>query len=132
EQKESLVDAMLVEPGMCVLDRSMQGDEVSAYQLGARIASWHCVKEDSPEKWESILALYYQVLRVNYSPSAALNRIFAFYKVNGARAALQEAEHLKIEENHFYFLLLGELYRSLDRSEAAGNFRKAQALAKTE
>lgn len=132
QQNESLWDASLIKQGMYFLDRSMQGDEVSAYHLEARIASWHCVKEDSLEKWESILALYDQLLRVNYSPSAALNRIFAFYKVNGARAALQEAEHLKIEENHFYFLLLGELYRSLDRSEAAGNFRKAQALAKTE
>jgi RNA polymerase sigma-70 factor (ECF subfamily) len=37
--------------------------------------------EDSPEKWAKILQWYDRLLVVNYSPAAALNRIFALYKV---------------------------------------------------
>ncbi|MDP4261346.1 MAG: hypothetical protein Q8941_02335 [Bacteroidota bacterium] len=43
----------------------------------ARIASRHCIKEDTREKSEDILQLYDLLLLVNYSPSAALHRVFA-------------------------------------------------------
>ena len=131
QQNEGLWDTALIGQGMHFLDLSMRGEKVSTYHLEARIASWHCIKEDSPEKWEAVLALYDQLMLVNYSPGAALNRIFAFYKVNGPRAALAEAEQLQMEGDHFYFVLLGELYRSVDRGKAISNFKKAHALAKT-
>lgn len=132
EQNEALWDTALIAQGMHFLDRSMQGNAISPYHLEARIASWHCIKEDTPAKWEAILALYDQLLEVNYSPSAALNRLFAFYKVKGPTAALSEMEKFKMDDNHFYFILLGELYRSLDPAKAVSSFRKAYALAKTE
>jgi len=102
------------------------------YHLEARIASWHCMKEDTKEKWEAILQLYNQLLLVNYSPSVALNRTFALYKANGQQAALIEAEKLKLENNHFYFLLLGELYKNIDNKKAKFNFQMAYSLAKTQ
>jgi RNA polymerase sigma-70 factor (ECF subfamily) len=37
-----------------------------------------------------------------------------------------------MEENHFYFLLLGELYVQVDKEKAKQNFEKAYALAKTD
>lgn len=131
QQNEGLWDMALIGQGMHFLERSLQGRTMSAYHLEARIASWHCIKEDSPEKWEAILALYDQLLLVSYSPSAALNRVFACYKVKGAATALEEAEKLNMEDNHFYFVLLGELYRFLDRGKAVSSFQKAYALAKT-
>jgi RNA polymerase sigma-70 factor (ECF subfamily) len=69
---------------------------------------------------------------VNYSPGVALNRAFALYKVHGAKAALAEAEQLNLYNNHFYFVLLGELYKSLDAAKARELFQKAFALAKTQ
>jgi RNA polymerase sigma-70 factor (ECF subfamily) len=69
---------------------------------------------------------------VNYSPSVALNRIFALYKVKGPQTALVEVEKLKLENNHFYFLLIGELYKNIDKERAKLNFQKARALAKTQ
>lgn len=132
QQNEDLWDQELINQGMHFLSLSAQGDEVSSYHLEARIASWHCIKEDTREKWEDILHLYDQLLLVNYSPSVALNRIFALFKVNGAQTALAEAENLRLENNHFYFLLLGELYKNLDPEKAQINFRKAFALAKTQ
>ena len=132
QQNSALWDAALINQGMHFLNLSAQGDEISSYHLEARIAYWHCMKEDTKEKWEDILQLYDQLLLVNYSPSVALNRTFALYKVKGQQAALVEAEKLKLENNHFYFILLGELYKNIDNRKAKFNFQKAYALAKTQ
>jgi predicted RNA polymerase sigma factor len=131
QQNEALWDRELINRGIHFLNLSVQGEEVSSYHLEARIAYWHCTKEDTKEKWQDILTLYDQLLTLNYSPSVALNRTFAFYKVNGCEAALQEAEKLKLEDNHFYFVLLGELYKNIDSEKAKSNFKMAQSLAKT-
>ena len=109
----------------------MQGNELTSYHQEARIASLHCIKEDTKEKWEEILQLYNQLLMINYSPGVALNRTFALYKANGKQVALVEAEKLKLENNHFYFLLLGELYKNIDDNKAKSNLQKAYSLAKT-
>jgi len=45
---------------------------------------------------------------------------------------LVEAEKLRLENNHFYFLLLGELYRNIDSKKAKLNFQLAYSLAKTQ
>lgn len=132
QQDEALWDKALIHQGRHFLDLSAQGNILSSYHLEARIAFWHCVKEDTKEKWEDILQLYDQLLFVNYSPSVALNRIFALYKAHGWQAALAEAEKLKFEDNHFYFLLLGELYKNTDNNKAKLNFQKAHDLAKTQ
>ena len=114
------------------LDRSMQGTELTSYHLEARIAAWHCTKEEPTRKWPSILQLYNQLLDINYSPSVALHRTFALYKADGWQAALAEAEKLQLEGNHFYYLLLGELHRHHDCALALQHWRKAFALAKTQ
>ncbi len=132
EQNEELWDRKLIEKGIQFLNLSMQGNEISSYHLEAKIAYWHCIKEDTKEKWEDILKLYDRLMLINYSPGVMLNRIFALYKVKGAKAAIAEAEELKFENNHFYFLLLGELYKKIDKVKAKENLQKALFLAKTE
>ncbi len=131
EQNEALWDAGLIRQGTYFLGRSAEGDEMSSYHLEARIASWHCRKEDHPEKWRDVLALYNQLLQVNYSPGVALNRVYALYKAKGYQAAILEAEKLNCDHDHFYYVLLGELYRHGDKKKAAFNFEKAYELAKT-
>jgi len=132
EQNEELWDKELINQGIYFLNLSAEGDEISSYHLEARIAYWHCIKEDTKEKWEDILQLYNQLLQINYSPGVALHRTFALYKANGWQPALIEAEKLKLENNHFYFILLGELYKHADTHKAKLNFEKAYALAKTQ
>jgi RNA polymerase sigma factor (sigma-70 family) len=132
QQDEQLWDQDLIRQGVYFLGLSAHGHEVSSYHLEARIAYWHCVKEDTPEKWGEILALYDHLLQVNYSPAVALNRAFALFKVKGPQAALAEAENLKLEDNHFYFVLLGELHKHIDSGKAKTHFQKAYALAKTQ
>lgn len=132
QQDPALWDAALIEQGIHFLQLSVQGDELTSYHLEAHIAYWHCIKEDSEEKWQAILNLYDQLSLVNYSPSVALNRIYALYKVKGATAALKEAEQLPVEQNHFYFLLLSELYKNIDTGISLSHLQQAYALAKTD
>ena len=132
QQKEELWNQELIGRGIHYLSLSAEGKEVSSYHLEARIAYWHCMKEDTKEKWDEILQLYDQLLLVNPSPSVALNRTFALFKARGQREALIEAEKLKLENNHFYFILLGELYQNIDNEKAKSNLEIARSLAKTD
>ena len=132
EQDETLWDAALIKQGKQFLSLSAAGNELSSYHLEARIAYWHCRKENSREKWEAILDLYNQLLLLNYSPSVALHRTFALYKANGREAALAEAKKLKLENNHFYFLLLAELYKDADNEKTKEYYQRAFNLSKTQ
>ena len=132
DQDKNLWDESLINQGMHFLDLSAEGNEISSYHLEARIAYWHSLKEDSQEKWDEILQLYNQLLLINYSPVVALNRTYALFKANGSQEALKEAEKLKLETSHFYFALLGELYKNLDKEKARNNFQKAYDLARTQ
>lgn len=131
-QNTALWDAALINQGIQFLNNSANGNEISSYHLEAGIAYWHCIKEDTPEKWEAILHLYDQLQLINYSPVVALNRLFALYKVKGQKTALQEALSLQPGDNHFYFLLMAELYSNLNNQQALAYYQKAYALAKTQ
>ena len=131
QQNEALWDGALINQGFALLNESLSGDELSRYHLEARIASWHCIKEDTPEKWAAILALYDQLIRINHSPSVALNRTYALYKVQGQAAALAAARKLQLAKDYLYWVLLGELYRETNAEQASAAFQQAYALAKT-
>jgi RNA polymerase sigma-70 factor (ECF subfamily) len=131
DQDETLWNQELIASGAFHLKEASQGSRISKYHLEASIAWWHTIKEDSKEKWENILRLYNQLLRLQYSPIAALNRTYALSKTHGKQAAIAEAEKLKLLDNHFYFVLLGELYKTVDDRKALDNFQKALELAKT-
>jgi len=129
DQDDNLWDRELVARGAYHLHLASVGDNISRYHLEAAIAYWHTQKADTPEKWESILQLYNQLLRLHYSPVAALNRTFALYKANGREQAIKEAEQLKLTGNHYYHMLLGELYKETDTALARQYFQNALKLA---
>jgi RNA polymerase sigma factor (sigma-70 family) len=131
DQDTSLWDEELISQGGYYLSCSAHGPFLSRYHLEASIAYWHCIKEDTTEKWENILQLYNRLLQVEYSPIAALNRTFALAKTNGKQAAIAEAEKLMLTDNHFYYTLLGELYTGIDNEKAIAHFLLALYLAKT-
>ena len=131
EQDKNLWNDALVTKGGFFLKSAASGNQISKYHLEAGIAFWHTIKEDTKEKWENILQLYNQLLQIEYSPIAALNRTFALSKANGKEEAIAEAEKLNLTGNHFYFTLLGELYTGIDNTKAKQNFQKAVSLAKT-
>jgi RNA polymerase sigma factor (sigma-70 family) len=129
DQDDNLWDRELIARGAYHLHLASVGDNISRYHLEAAIAYWHTQKADTPEKWESILQLYNQLLRLHYSPVAALNRTFALYKANGREQAIKEAEQLKLTGNHYYHMLLGELYKETDTALARQYFQNALKLA---
>jgi RNA polymerase sigma factor (sigma-70 family) len=132
EQDATLWNTDLISKGGYFLNCAATGDRLSKYHLEAGIAYWSTQKADTGEKWQSMLQLYDQLLRMEHSPMAALNRIYALSKAAGKQPAIQEAERLNLSDNHFYFALLGELYSGIDNNKAKDHFEKAAALAKTE
>jgi RNA polymerase sigma-70 factor (ECF subfamily) len=132
DQDVNLWNTDLISKGGYFLNAAARGNKVSKYHLEAGIAYWNTRKEDTHEKWENILQLYNRLLQMEYSPVAALNRTYALSKANGRDEAIIEAEKLDLSDNHFYFLLLGELYGKLDQTKARINFEKAHSLAKTQ
>jgi RNA polymerase sigma factor (sigma-70 family) len=132
DQDESLWNQELIIKGIYFLHEASKGNEISKYHIEASIAYWHTIKSDTKEKWENILQLYNQLLVLEYSPVAALNRTYALSKVKGKQEAIREAEKLNLTSNHFYFTLLGELYTGIDNTKAKENFKKAFELSKTQ
>ena len=132
DQDETLWDQELIARGTYHLHRASQGNKISKYHLEATIAYWSTQKADTKEKWENILQLYNRLLQLEYSPVAALNRTYARAKARGKKEAILEAEKLNLASNHFYFTLLGELYKEIDNKKAKENFQKAISFAKTQ
>jgi RNA polymerase sigma factor (sigma-70 family) len=131
EQDEKLWNAELIKKGKYYLNQAAKGSVISKYHLEAGIAYWHTSKTDNNEKWENILQLYNQLLQIEYSPIAALNRTYALSKTSGKAKAITEAEKLKLAGNHLYDSLLGDLYTSIDDAKAILHFQAALTLAKS-
>lgn len=131
EQDTDLWNQELIANGEYFLNQASQGDQLSKYHLEAGIAYWHTIKADTSEKWENILQLYNQLLLIEYSPIAALNRTYALSKANGKGEAIIEAEKIKLTDNHLYHSLLGELYTDIDNNKAISHFQRAWGMAKS-
>jgi RNA polymerase sigma-70 factor (ECF subfamily) len=131
EQDETLWDRELITRGAYHLQQAARGAVLSRYHLEASIAYWHTIKTDSTGKWENILQLYNQLLTLAYSPIAALNRTFALSKARGPAEAITAAEKLQLTDNPYYYMLLGELYKEIDKIQAITHLQKAHSLART-
>ena len=132
DQDENLWNDELILKGNYFLKQASNWNFLSKYYLEARIAYWHTVKVDTINKWENILQLYNHLLQLEYSPIAALNRTFALSKAKSKQIGLVEAEKLNLSDNHFYYILLGELCKDIDNIKSKKNFEKAFLLAKTQ
>jgi RNA polymerase sigma-70 factor (ECF subfamily) len=132
DQDTNLWNSDLISKGGYFLNCAAKGNVLSKYHLEAGIAYWNTQKQDTKEKWENILQLYNQLLQIEYSPMAALNRTYALSKSNSKQAAIEEAEKLDLSDTHFYFILLGELYTCIDNEKAKENYQRAYSLAKTQ
>ena len=122
----------LIGKGEYFLEQASRSRYLSKYHLEAGIAYWHTQKEDTNQKWESILQLYNKLLQLEYSPIAALNRTYALAKANGKEEAIVEAEKLALTDNHFYYSLLGNLYTDIDNTKAIQHLQTALKLALSE
>jgi RNA polymerase sigma factor (sigma-70 family) len=131
DQDSSLWSKELIQKGVYYLNRSSTGRYLSKFHLEAAIAYWHTHKIDTTQKWENILQLYNRLLQTEYSAIVALNRTYAFSKTNGVEEAIIEAEKLELTDNHFYYTLLGELYKTIDKEKSKKHFLTALSIAKS-
>lgn len=137
DQDQSLWDDELINKGIEFLQMASKGNQLSKFHLEAAIAFCHTHKaysslEYGQEKWNRILQLYNLLLQLEYSPTAALNRTYALYKVHGAEKALQEAHKIDLKEHYLYHSLLAEIQTELDHSLAIEHWQNALNLAKNE
>ncbi|NSL86807.1 sigma-70 family RNA polymerase sigma factor [Chitinophaga sp. Mgbs1] len=130
QQDQELWNKELIARGNYYLVQACSGDTLSKYQLEAGIAWWHTVPSD-PQKWEHILQLYNELILIEYSPMTALNRTFAYARVYGNRAGIEEATQLQLEGNSYYHALLGYLYAATDVPAAVAHYTKAIRLTKS-
>ncbi|HZX57273.1 MAG TPA: DUF6596 domain-containing protein [Mucilaginibacter sp.] len=131
DQDISLWNNELIKQGEYYMNRAATGYSLSKYHIEAAIAYWHTIVNNDTEKWEKILSLYNQLLMIEYSPIAALNRTYALSKVYGDEPAIAEAEKLDLGGNHLYHALLGELYISVNNNKAVQHLQQALKLSRS-
>ncbi|WP_316836005.1 RNA polymerase sigma factor [Pedobacter nutrimenti] len=132
DQDRTLWDKEFIEKGFYYLQQASKWEITSTFYLEASIAYWHTVDHNHPDKWMSILKLYDVLCLASNSPIVALNRIWAFSKVHGNLPAIEEAKKLDLNTNHFYLVLMAELYTQTDDMDMAKEcFKKAHHLCKT-
>ena len=130
DRNEELWDTALIEKGFYYLQQASQWKTASKYYLEASIAYWHTIKNDTPEKWESIVKLYDLLLQIEDNEIAAMNRIFALSKAKGKTVALAELQSKSFKKNLFYYLLLSDLL--LEKDKKAEALEKAMDYAKND
>lgn len=129
-QDKNLWSQELIQKGNQYLISAYEGKEISKYHFEATIAYWHTTPTDE-NKWQQILALYNQLILIEYSPVTALNRAFAFAKVYGNEKGIQEAEKLNLNDNNLYHSLLGFLYTDVDPDKSITHYKTALSLTKS-
>lgn len=110
QQNRNKWNTSLIEKGKQYLKSSAPSDKpMGKYHLEAAIAYWHT--SDSDDKWEYILQLYNRLLTIEYSPIIAMNRTYALARANNVEQGIKESLKLGLEDNHYYYCLVAELYR---------------------
>jgi RNA polymerase sigma factor (sigma-70 family) len=135
EQDRSAWNRPMIERGLHYLSLAATGDVLSEYHLEAGIAACHSTAaDDASTDWPRILALYDQLVSLNPSPVAALNRAVAVARVHGPQAGLEaldsRAVRAPLESYHFFHAVRGTLAAEMGRTgEALAHFRRAESLA---
>ncbi len=130
-QDRQLWDREFIEKGFHYLQQAAKWELSSKYYIEASIAYWHTVENNNSDKWPCILKLYDALRLIDKSPIISLNRIWAFSKVHGNIAAVNEAEKLDLKTSHFYFILLAELSKTINIGQSLNYLKKAIGLCKT-
>ena len=134
EQDRSRWDHERIARGMRHLEASASGDEMTTYHIEAAIAACHAASPSFEETdWGRIVSLYDDLIALNPSPVAALNRAVAIAMIDGAGAGIDAVESIEGRESlrdyPLLYSILGELWlRRGDRERAAEQFSRALEL----
>jgi RNA polymerase sigma-70 factor (ECF subfamily) len=119
--------------GVGLVEKALSSRRFGPYTLQAAIAAVHAEAESTAAAdWRKIVALYNQLVRIQPSPVAYLNRAVAIAMCNGPEAGLKHIDAvLERGELANYYLAhsaRAELYRRLGRiAEARASYEGAGA-----
>ncbi len=138
KQDRTLWNSEYIRQGIAYLDRSIEDDQVSKYQILATISAHHCTAKSGQETdWESVLALYETLLQLEQSPIVLLNKAVAVSKVHGINQGLNELKALRFDPllsnyPHYYSTLAELSCLQPNYQEAIAYFEKAISLSHNE
>jgi RNA polymerase sigma factor (sigma-70 family) len=124
DQDRSRWDSDLVEKGLCLLNQSAAGSEITEYHVEAAIAAVHANAPRAEDTdWNRIVGLYDMLMTILPSPVVALNRAIAVAQSEGAERGLEEIHAIagveRLVEYPFYYAALGELEHRCNRGTLA-------------
>jgi RNA polymerase sigma-70 factor (ECF subfamily) len=138
QQDRALWNRDQIAEGVGLVEKALSSRRFGPYTLQAAIAAVHAEAESTAATdWRQIVALYNQLVRIQPSPVAYLNRAVAIAMCDGPEAGLTHIDAL-LEQGELanYYLAhsaRAELYRRLGRTaEARASYERALALTQQE
>jgi RNA polymerase sigma-70 factor, ECF subfamily len=137
-QDRSLWNRQQIAEGVALLENALKSRRFGSYTLQAAIAAVHAEAESvAATDWRQIVALYDQLVRIQPSPVAQLNRAVAIAMCDGPEAGLAHIdavlEHGELANYYLAHSARADMYRRLGRTaEARGSYEKALALTQQE
>jgi RNA polymerase sigma-70 factor (ECF subfamily) len=138
QQDRSLWNRDQIAEGLGLVEKALSSRRFGPYTLQAAIAAVHAEADSTAATdWRQIVALYNQLVRMQPSPVAYLNRAVAIAMADGPEAGLKQIdallEHGELENYYLAHSARAELYRRLGRSaEARTSYERALALTQQE
>jgi RNA polymerase sigma-70 factor (ECF subfamily) len=138
KQDRSLWNRAQIAEGVALVERALKSRRFGAYTLQAAIAAVHAEAESTAATdWRQIVALYNQLVRIQPSPVAYLNRAVAIAMRDGPEAGLTHIdavlEHGELANYYLAHSARADLCRRLGRTaEARASYEKALALTQQE
>ncbi len=137
-QDRALWNREQIAEGVALLEKALKSRRFGSYTLQAAIAAVHAEAESvAATDWRQIVALYDQLVRIQPSPVAQLNRAVAIAMCDGPEAGLAHINAV-LEQGELanYYLAhsaRADMYRRLGRTaEARASYEKALALTQQE
>jgi RNA polymerase sigma-70 factor, ECF subfamily len=123
--------ALIAEGHALVRARLASGQAPGRYQILAAINAVHTDASDVRDTdWSQVIALYDQLVRLDPSPIAALNRAIAIAELDGPEVALAKIDALPLEGYYLFHATRADLLRRLGRSsESRAAYDRAIELA---
>ena len=137
-QDRSLWNREQIAEGVALVEKALNSRRFGAYTLQAAIAAVHAEAESvAATDWRQIVALYDQLVRIQPSPVAHLNRAVAIAMRDGPEAGLTHIdavlEHGELANYYLAHSARADMYRRLGRTaEARASYEKALALTQQE
>src|SRR3984957_16799322 len=137
-QDRSLWNRRQIAEGVGLVEKALSSRRFGPYTLQAAIAAVHAEAESTAATdWRQIVALYNQLVRIQPSPVAYLNRAVAIAMCDGPEAGLKQIdaglEHGEWANYYLAHSSRAELYRRLGRTaEARASYERALGLTHQE